>query len=157
MILDQKWMGSPTSGLREETAPQQSFFFSGGAASIEEEEPVLRVAGRLIAQLVKRQASEAPISKDTQHRAMTMLALSSMLAREQNLPFMVPSLSSEGNGNLCAEWWQGKERSLSLFVGADGSISYLRAWGPNMHQEMEDGELEADSQIAGLWHWLIRG
>lgn len=51
------------------------------------------------------------------------------------------------------EWFNG-EKELSVYV-SDESIDYIKAWGTNIHTEMEDGILDNPSSVRSLWQWLV--
>lgn len=63
----------------------------------------------------------------------------------------LPHVAANENGEITLEWWEGT-RKLTLFVRAD-RIEYLRTWGENIENEMDDGTLE-DGDFADLWAWL---
>ena len=71
--------------------------------------------------------------------------------------WVMPHVSTEGCGEVTFEWWH-KGRSLSLFVNPDGKTEYLKAWGPHIWNEMEEGDLMLDkTAVMKLWQWLKGG
>lgn len=70
--------------------------------------------------------------------------------------FEVPSLSVDrGNGEVCLEWWI-KDRKLTIFV-LDLKVTYLKSWGSDFVNEMEDGDIDNNIQesLLGLYGWVL--
>lgn len=81
-------------------------------------------------------------------------ALSQLLfeqASRTHYAWQTPFVSSNEEGDVLLEWWYGQHK-LSIYLAAD-SVHFLRVWGPNVADEMDDGELVGD-QFIGLWRWL---
>lgn len=51
--------------------------------------------------------------------------------------------------------WFFEERDLSIYV-TDESIEYIKSWGINVVDEMEDGVLRDPYEVATLWFWLTK-
>lgn len=63
-----------------------------------------------------------------------------------------PYISASEDGEIVFEWWNGI-RKLTIYVGAEQS-TFLKSWGPNILDEMEDGVL-AQTWDPSLWVWLF--
>ncbi len=63
-----------------------------------------------------------------------------------------PLISASEDGEIVFEWWNGI-RKLTIYVGADQS-TFLKSWGPNIVDEMEDGVL-TQTWDTSLWRWLL--
>lgn len=50
------------------------------------------------------------------------------------------------------EWWRGG-RKLTVYLGCTRS-TYVKAWGDDIVDEMEDGEIHLPEDFAALWQWL---
>jgi hypothetical protein len=64
-----------------------------------------------------------------------------------------PHIATDGEGGISLEWWQNG-KALTVFVCSSGAIEYLKAWGPHIWNDMEEGENPIDHELLGLWKWL---
>jgi len=71
------------------------------------------------------------------------------------LAWRKPHVAADENGEVTFEWWNG-DKGLTIYVSADGSISYLKDWGPDMVDDMEDGPLATPQERRDLWVWFMR-
>ena len=51
------------------------------------------------------------------------------------------------------EFWQDSKK-LTIYVDPLGGIHYVKVWGPDMDEEMEDGYCTDNSELLNLWTWL---
>lgn len=63
-----------------------------------------------------------------------------------------PKVSSEPEGNIVFEWRQGARR-LVVYV-APHAVEFVKAWGPSMIHQMEDGLVVSPHDRQALWLWL---
>lgn len=63
-----------------------------------------------------------------------------------------PLVSVDEFGDVVFEWWHGG-RKITVYVTPTSS-EYIKVSGPNMHLDMEDGELETKRDHQDLWRWL---
>lgn len=63
-----------------------------------------------------------------------------------------PLVTASAEGDVVFEWWNGP-RKLTVYVSGD-SVEYVKAWGPNITEEMSDGEIRSASDRRALWSWL---
>lgn len=73
------------------------------------------------------------------------------LSKSENILWITPTVSTEGNGDVSLEWW-ANGKVLVIFI--KDKIEYLQVFGPNIFDEMEDGEIEDDEALLRLWKWL---
>lgn len=64
---------------------------------------------------------------------------------------MTPLLSSDENGRPTLEWWH-EGRKLTVYIE---KAVFVKAWGPNVITEMEDGEIETVQDVKDLQAWLV--
>lgn len=75
-----------------------------------------------------------------------------LTARKSCQGWTEPALNLGMDGQLEMQWWRGN-KSLTLIVD-HANISFLQAWGEDIHAEMADGDgVDADAFLA-LWSWL---
>ena len=99
--------------------------------------------------------SPAPTSERIAEAKET-LALFQASALARGVRWHNPNISGNERGEITLEWWW-QSRSLTVFVGAAGAVRYLKAWGANIENEMEDGELNRISDFVQIAHWLYEG
>lgn len=64
-----------------------------------------------------------------------------------------PHVTASEDGDVLLEWWNG-DKGLSIYI-SENSVSYLKDWGPNIAEEMEDGVVASSEKQRQLWHWLM--
>lgn len=69
-------------------------------------------------------------------------------ARIEKLPWREPHVSLDGEA-VILEWWCGAKK-LTVYV-QERSAEYVKVWGANIQDEMEEGEL---TEYLSLWTWL---
>lgn len=55
-------------------------------------------------------------------------------------------------GDIVMEWWN-EDRKLTFYFRHDGEVEYVKVWGPDIYNDMEDGIVEPD-RISQLQDWL---
>jgi len=85
--------------------------------------------------------------------AREALALLQAGATARGLPWTNPHIGSNERGEIALEWWRG-ERTLTLFIRSEEQLDYLKAWGSDIENEMEDGEVSRLADFVALSRWL---
>jgi hypothetical protein len=94
-----------------------------------------------------------PVTASTVAAARKLVVqLSHALVKAQGV-WRSPHVASDGEGAITLEWWHG-DRSLTLYVREQGNPAYLLAWGTDMWNQMESGELRTVKQWLELWRRL---
>lgn len=86
--------------------------------------------------------------KLVEHAADIVSAFRALSIRH-NRVWLNPNVTMSPEGNIVLEWWYGP-KTLTIYVAAANS-SFVLAWGPNMHSEMEDGKLDSYEVASRLW------
>lgn len=68
------------------------------------------------------------------------------------LSFNSPHLSFSSDGEVVLEWRKG-HKQVVFYVSAT-SILFIRAWGADIFNEMEEGEILSMPEVHPLWRWL---
>jgi hypothetical protein len=68
-------------------------------------------------------------------------------------PDAAPHVVTSPEGEIVFEWWNGPKK-VTLYVGED-SLSYVKSWGDDMLEEMEDGVIQKASEAPSLLTWLL--
>ena len=74
------------------------------------------------------------------------------LISEVRLPWIEP-LINYVDQEVSLEWWNANKKLTIYF--SDAAIDYIRVWGANIKNEMEDGEIANPFCFVALWQWLI--
>jgi len=71
------------------------------------------------------------------------------------LAWRKPHVAADENGDVTFEWWNG-DKGLTIYVSANGSVSYLKDWGPDIVDDMEDGSGSTSEERSEMWAWFVR-
>lgn len=63
-----------------------------------------------------------------------------------------PLVNSNDEGEIVLEWWQDT-RKITVYIG-ENEVVFLKIWGPNIENEMQDGVLTNAETVSALWNWL---
>ena len=64
-----------------------------------------------------------------------------------------PNVTASGDGEVILGWRFGLKR-LTIYVGEE-SAEYLKTWGPDMNDNMDDGDASLTTERQALWKWLV--
>jgi hypothetical protein len=85
-------------------------------------------------------------------RAAEVVSAFRGLSVRHNRVWLNPNVTMSHEGEVVLEWWYGAKK-LTVYVGTTGA-SFVCVWGPNVHDEMEDGALNSHEVASRLWLWL---
>jgi hypothetical protein len=71
----------------------------------------------------------------------------------EGLNWKKPHVTASSEGEVVFEWWH-EERDLTLYISVL-EIEYVKAWGMNIHSEMEEGCIDSINTFLDLWKWLM--
>lgn len=71
------------------------------------------------------------------------------------LAWRKPHVAADENGDVTFEWWNG-DKGLTIYVSANGSVSYLKDWGPDIVDDMEDGPVSTSEKRREMWAWFVQ-
>lgn len=76
-------------------------------------------------------------------------------AQSNNLWWDEPLGNISIDQEIVLEWWH-ENKKITIYVGSH-TIDFIKVWGADMDNEMEDGILSLADQktIESLWDWLI--
>ncbi len=63
-----------------------------------------------------------------------------------------PHVAADENGDVVLEWWNG-EQGLTVYISEEEAI-YIKDWGLDVVNEMEDGTASTFAKRRELWSWL---
>lgn len=88
-------------------------------------------------------------------QAYQWLLLFSHVVSNARLPWLEPSVSASADGEVALEWWHNR-KILTIYCNGR-SIEYIRSWGVQILDEMDDGDASSKQAIQDLWNWLVNG
>lgn len=74
------------------------------------------------------------------------------IVQDNNWKWYEPLINRNETETLLEWWYQGNK--LSIYVEED-LITYIKVWGADMDNEMEDGIVTTEHDLKNLWEWLI--
>jgi hypothetical protein len=57
------------------------------------------------------------------------------------------------DSEIVFEWWH-EDKKLAVYILGD-SAEYIKIWGPDIDNEMEDGTASSPAELTDLWKWLV--
>lgn len=107
----------------------------------------------------KVQLTEVTIEAQNEATPLTTRALVSTLEFLMDFQKSVAPLASQmpyvtwsAEGEVVLEWRRG-ERQLIFYIN-DKKIVFLKAWGTDIYEQMEDGDVLSTQEVNSLWQWL---
>ncbi len=73
----------------------------------------------------------------------------------RGLVFHAPHVTVSPEDEIVLEWWSD-DRKLTLYV-TSARVDYVRVWGHNIVNDMEDGSVVKGADAVRLWRWLTTG
>lgn len=64
-----------------------------------------------------------------------------------------PNVTVSTDGEIVFEWWHS-DRKLTIYVTETGT-EYIKVWGLDIFNEMEDGDAQSSIMRQELWSWLM--
>ena len=101
---------------------------------------------------LQRLSIQGFLRSNLSHRSRFWISEAKFLASEVKLPWMEP-LINHVDEEISFEWWSSSKK-LTIYM-SDSSIEFIRVWGPNIKNEMDDGEIRNPFHFVVLWQWLI--
>lgn len=72
---------------------------------------------------------------------------------ELDRSWIEPNVTASAEGEVVFGWRLGTKR-LTMYVG-DHSTEYMKVWGPDVNDNMDDGNADITTIRKSLWEWLI--
>jgi hypothetical protein len=63
-----------------------------------------------------------------------------------------PLINTTCDEEIVLEWWN-KNRKLTIYI-SENRIEYIKVWGPDIDNEMQDGLISSDNTLRELWEWI---
>jgi hypothetical protein len=74
------------------------------------------------------------------------------LALKNNWCWSDPLLNISSENEIVLEWWN-QEKKLTIYVFEE-LIDYLKVWGADMDNEMEEGAIDLEDDLTEVWQWI---
>lgn len=76
------------------------------------------------------------------------------LITRRGLKWYEPTISCDEYNNATEISWWRVDRSLIVTVELGSPVTFLKVWGADIYNDMEDGESPSGDQLIALWQWL---
>ena len=84
--------------------------------------------------------------------AEKLLDLLYSIALKNNWWWYAPLLNISCDNEIALEWWN-QSKKITIYVSEE-SIDYIKVWGADMDNEMEDGSISLEDDLTDLWQWI---
>lgn len=95
--------------------------------------------------------ASAPNPRSVEH-ALNWLKEMYWDANSTSNPWREPHVVADMEGDVVLEWWH-QARKITLYISPT-SVEFVKVWGPNIFDEMEDGTVRHSGDRRALWNWL---
>lgn len=114
------------------------------------EEAIERTKNQLMKVALEARNQSAPLT----NRALvsTLEFLMNFQQHVAPLTTQMPYMTWSAEGEIVLEWRRG-ERQLIFYID-DQKISFLKAWGADIYQQMDEGKVLSTQEVNSLWQWL---
>ena len=93
------------------------------------------------------------IDSKTLHTTFKLLAKLFETSRKNDLWWNLPLVNVGFDSEVLLEWWN-KDRKLDFEI-LGSNIDYIKVWGADIDNEMEDGSITInESELISLWKWI---
>lgn len=91
-------------------------------------------------------------SSETVLRAEEWLSELRIFAQKEQDWWCEPLVNLSISEEVVFEWWK-EIKKLTVYV-ADHTVEFIKVWGPDIDNEMEEGSAESLEKLALIWNWL---
>ncbi|WP_298914730.1 hypothetical protein [uncultured Nostoc sp.] len=64
-----------------------------------------------------------------------------------------PLVNLSFDSEIVFEWWH-ETKKLTIYIPGN-TIEYIKVWGTDIDNEMEDGTSSSPAELTALWKWLV--
>ena len=112
--------------------------------------PVLHQIAEIAEYAAIEEPSWRPIAPETVLNAQMLILRLYNILHFAGVLWIVPFVSSDGEGIISFEWWQG-DRTLTLYAYDNGMVDTLFSFGPSRSRSIESNTTPTDAALRGLW------
>jgi hypothetical protein len=106
----------------------------------------------LVGNLEKDYESLYSNSPKTIKTAEKLIEKVNSIALKNNWWWHAPLLNISVDNEIVLEWWNlGKK--ITIYVKEE-VIDYIKVWGADIENEMEDGSISLNDDLIDLWQWI---
>jgi hypothetical protein len=74
------------------------------------------------------------------------------IAQGEDAQWHAPHMTLSDEEEIVFEWWHG-EHKLTFYISSN-AIQYLKVWGFNIWNDMDEGTNPSYEELVALWRWL---
>jgi hypothetical protein len=153
--------------FNEETLKQKSYSHDRRFKSLTEEKLALSIRhysthsdksysfpriASLVGDLEKDYESLYSSSPKTIETAERLIEKLHSVALMNNLWWYDPLLNISFDNEIVLEWWN-QSKKITIYVSEE-VIDYIKVWGADIDNEMEDGSISLNEDLTDLWQWI---
>jgi len=101
---------------------------------------------------IAREETYSPGSLQTIETAEKLIELLNSVALKNNWWWYTPLLNINSENEIVLEWWN-QSKKITIYVSEE-SIDYIKVWGADMDNQMEDGSIILEDDLTNLWQWI---
>lgn len=145
---------------REEFGPvhpdNRARFYKASVPAHDDVMPYLAQSLRNLAELPARVKSSTIFENDISDEALVsatkfLKQLGGILAKAGG-EWREPHFSTEDHGDVEFAWWN-EDKTLLISI-TETDVHYLRVWGPDINNEMDENVNPTSEKLIEIWHWL---
>ncbi|MBR8828429.1 MAG: hypothetical protein DSM107014_11115 [Gomphosphaeria aponina SAG 52.96 = DSM 107014] len=92
------------------------------------------------------------ISPKVLKKANNLIEKIKSIAKVNCLWWSVPLINVTEAQEIVLEWWN-KTKKITIYIDQE-TIDYIKVWGPDMDNEMEEGSITLDQDLKNFWNWI---
>ena len=100
-----------------------------------------------------RRMAELGASNETYRYALEWLDRLQKVISSHQLWWNEPLVNLSMESEIVFEWWYG-DKKITMYILCD-IAQYIKVWGEDIDNEMEDGLANLSEEITELWKWLV--
>jgi len=117
--------------------------------------PALQVSSRGYSPINKtyRRIAELGADNETYKYTLEWLELLRGLVTSDQMWWREPLVNLGIDSEIVFEWWHEKKKLTVYILGS--TVEYIKVWGIDIDNEMEDGSATSPTELTDLWKWLV--
>lgn len=115
--------------------------------------PELSSQSYLRSQKTYRRIAELELDNETYKYTLEWLEKLRTIAIAKKMWWCEPLVNLSIDSEIVFEWWYESKKLTVYILG--NTAEYIKVWGADIDNEMEDGLVTSSAEITNLWKWLV--
>lgn len=82
----------------------------------------------------------------------TIIYILKKFAQGSGLWWDEPLINTTEDNQIILEWWKDS-KNLTLYIDGE-TVDYIKIWGADIDNQMQNGVVKSSSELNPLWKWL---